>query len=179
MVFADRFKGLEPSIIALVKSSFSASEGAEEGARIGALVDKLLNDTEAPDIAVFTAWAETALTGAAIFTRLHFANDARQVYLLSPMAVAQNWQGQGIGQGLLAHALAALRDAGVDVVVTYGDPAFYGKLGFLPLSEVTMPAPQPLSQPEGWIGQSLTDAPLAPFDTAGTCVAALDDKTLW
>jgi predicted N-acetyltransferase YhbS len=117
--------------------------------------------------------------GGAVFTRLAFADDPRTVFILAPMAVATDRQGQGIGQALLRHALDALQAEGVDVAMTYGDPAFYGKVGFLSVSTQTVAAPQPLSQPEGWVGQSLTGAPLSPLRGPCTCVAALNDPAFW
>jgi predicted N-acetyltransferase YhbS len=63
--------------------------------------------------------------------------------------------------------------------MTYGDPTFYGSVGFEPISEAALPAPQPLNQPPSWIAQSLTDAPLAPLRGPARCVAAFDDPTLW
>jgi len=179
MTFSNQFKGREQPIIELFAQTFSASEGAEEGALIGSLVNNLLNGTAQGDIHVFTAKANGELIGGAIFTRLTYANDPRIVFILSPMAVATDHQGKGIGQALLTHALAELREAGVDVAITYGDPAFYDKVGFVPVSETVVPSPLPLSQPQGWIGQSLTGAALTAMQGPGNCVTALNDPTLW
>ena len=108
-----------------------------------------------------------------------YVGDPRRVFLLSPVAVATAHQGKGVGQRLIAHGLDALRREGVEIAVTYGDPAFYGRVGFVPVSEMDLPAPQPLSQPQGWIAQSLTDAPLTPLLGPARCVAAFDDPALW
>jgi predicted N-acetyltransferase YhbS len=99
--------------------------------------------------------------------------------LMAPVAVASEHQGNGIGQRLIAHGLDALRQEGVDIAVTYGDPAFYGRSGFKPVTEAELPAPQPLNQPQGWIAQSLTEAPLTPLRGPARCVAAFDDPALW
>lgn len=88
-------------------------------------------------------------------------------------------QGKGIGQRLIAHGLDAFRQEGVEIAVTYGDPAFYGRIGFKPVAEADLPAPQPLNHPQGWIAQSLTDAPLTPLRGPARCVAAFDDPALW
>jgi predicted N-acetyltransferase YhbS len=93
--------------------------------------------------------------------------------------VAKVHQGKGIGQRLINHGLSALRQEGVDIAVTYGDPAFYGRVGFEPVSAADLPAPQPLYQPQGWIAQSLTEAPLTPLSGPARCVAAFDDPALW
>jgi putative acetyltransferase len=99
--------------------------------------------------------------------------------MMAPVAVATAHQGKGIGQRLIAHGLDALRQEGVDIAVTYGDPAFYGRVGFKPVTEADLPAPQPLGQPQGWIAQSLTEAPLTPLSGPARCVAAFDDPALW
>lgn len=179
MNFSNVFRGRERDITELFSATFGASEGVQEGVLIGSLADELLSVTPPGDIRVFTAWEGGALIGAAVFTRLAYAGDPRIVFLLSPMAVATARQGEGVGQALIRHALAELRAEGVDVAVTYGDPAFYGRVGFMPLSEATAPAPLPLSQPEGWIGQSLTAEKLTAFSGPATCVAALDDPRFW
>ena len=177
--YSKNFEGQEQDIIDLFSNTFSASEGLDEGERIRIFVRNLLDSTSQQDLYVFTATENRTLIGGAIFSRLTYSSDPRTVFILSPMAVATDRQGQGIGQALLTHALAALREDGVDVAITYGDPAFYGKVGFLPLGEAIAPPPLPLSQPEGWIGQPLTEATLTPLKGECTCVAALNDPALW
>ncbi|MCU4652973.1 N-acetyltransferase [Roseibacterium sp. SDUM158016] len=167
------------AIADLCASSFTASEGVEEGALIGALARRLITETPAEDLRVFTAWENGALLGGIFFTRLTYEGDPRTVFMMAPVAVATERQGQGIGQRLIAHGLDALRQEGVDIAVTYGDPAFYGRVGFNSVSEADLPAPQPLQQPQGWIAQSLTDAPLTPLRGPARCVAAFDDPALW
>lgn len=179
MKFSKVIESKDNEIFGLFKATFTDSEGADEGALIGTLVNDILRDTPQRDIHVFTAMENGALIGGAIFSRLTYSDDSRMVFILSPMAVATDRQGKGIGQALLTHALAALREEGVDVVITYGDPAFYGKVGFRPLTEAIAAPPLPLSQPEGWIGQSLTEATLAPLQGNCTCVEALNAPDLW
>ena len=179
MRFLNEIKGQEQQIVCMFTAAFIESESADEGALVGNLVRNLLGGTSQRDIHVFTAVDDGALIGGAIFSRLTYANDPRTVFILSPMAIATDRQGQGIGQALITRALAALREAGVDVAITYGDPAFYRKVGFLPLTEAIAPSPLPLSHPSGWIGQSLTDAALKPLLGTCTCVAALNDPAIW
>lgn len=167
------------AIVELFASTFTASEGAEEGALIGALVRRLIAETPAGDLRVFTAWENSTLVGGIFFTRLTYGGDPRTVFMMAPVAVATKHQGKGVGQRLIAHGLDALRQEGVDIAVTYGDPAFYGRVGFQPVTEAALPAPQPLGQPEGWIAQSLTKEPLTPFCGPVRSVAAFDDPALW
>lgn len=179
MDFSVNADGANEQIVSLFSATFTASEGTDEGDLIGTLVSKLLGSTQPNDIYVFTAIDEGEIIGGAIFTRLLYADDTRSVYILSPMAVATNRQGEGVGKALLNHALAVLRDDGVAVAITYGDPTFYSKVGFLPLDKDTAASPLPLSVPMGWVGQSLTDKPLLPLKGKCTCVSALNDPAIW
>ena len=169
----------QAALVALFQEVFSASEGAEEGAAIGAFVARLLNETPAQDLRVFTALDGGRPVGCICFSRLDYPEDPRRVMLLSPVAVATAAQGRGVGQALIRHGLEALRAEGVDVAITYGDPAFYGKVGFHPITEAEARPPMPLSQPQGWIGQALTGAELTPLRGPSHCVTALNDPGLW
>ena len=167
------------AVAALFEASFAASEGVAEGALIGALVRRLIVETQAEDLRVVTAWEDGTLVGGIFFTRLTYAGDRRTVFMMAPVAVATAHQRKGIGQRLIAHGLDVLRKEGVDIAVTYGDPVFYGRVGFKSVSVADLPAPQPLNLPQGWIAQSLTDAPLTPLRGPAQCVAAFDDPALW
>ncbi|MFV1874726.1 GNAT family N-acetyltransferase [Nioella sp.] len=166
------------TIVALFTDSFAASEGAEEGALIGGLVEKML-ETPAQELCVYTASDAGRLIGCICFSRLDYPQDPRQVMLLSPVAVATSAQGKGVGQALITHGLNALRAEGIDMAITYGDPAFYGRVGFSALTEEMAPPPLPLSHPEGWIGQSLSGADLSPLKGPSSCVAALNKPDYW
>ena len=50
---------------------------------------------------------------------------------LAPLAVHPDHQRQGIGQALVREGLESLRDFGYPVCVVLGDPAYYGKQGFI------------------------------------------------
>lgn len=179
MIYAEDRTPDADAIIRLFADTFAASEGAAEGALIGDLVTTLLNDRTTDGTQVFTAVDKDTLVAAVLFSPMPYSDDPRRVVLLSPMAVIPHRHGEGIGQALITHALTTLRDQGAEVAITYGSPVFYGKTGFQPLTEVIAPAPQPLSFPHGWIGQSLTDAPLTPLQGTPRCVPALNDPQYW
>ena len=172
-------KGKEQEVIDLLAATFAASEGAEEGALIGDLARNLLATTGDADILVFTAREERALIGAIIFSRLTYDQDGRTVFLLGPVGVATDRQGAGVGQRLLAHGIAALRKNGVDVAVTYGDPNYYSKVGFQPITEEFARAPFKLKYPNGWLGQSLKDGQMTPLNGPSRCVEAFHRPDYW
>lgn len=166
-------------LIALYEETFAQSEGLEEGAVIGELVRKLLATTKPADLHAFVASDDESVTACTLYTRMFFDEDARTTFLLSPVAVRTDQQGKGIGQKLIQYGLDGLREQGVDVVLTYGDPAFYRKTGFLPIDESVVVPPMPLSLPHGWLGQALTDRPLRALRGPSRCVEAFDDPRLW
>lgn len=160
------------------RETFAASEGAAEGAVLHDLVRDLLR-TDPGHLRVFADRLDGRVRAAILFTRLWFGQDPRQVWLLSPVAVRPDAQGQGIGSGLIRFGQKALRGQGADLVVTYGDPAFYGRLGFAPVDGATVPPPHPLSMPQGWQLRHLTDAPFAPLPGPSRCVAGFDRPEVW
>lgn len=62
---------------------------------------------------------------------------------LGPISVAPARQGQGIGRLLMDAALAGLRDAGAQGCVLLGDPAFYGRFGFVARPGLVLPGVPP------------------------------------
>jgi putative acetyltransferase len=129
--------------IDLCAATFAPSEGSEEGERIRTLVTGLLGMAPQEDV--------VALLGCVVVSRLRYDQADRTVVVLAPVAVRTDRQGEGIGQQLLRYGLEALRGRGVDVVHTYGDPAYYGKVGFGQITEDVASAPLPLSfRTAGW-----------------------------
>lgn len=146
---------------------------------IAQLVTRMLADTPAQDIYVFQGHMGDGLVAAAIFTRLSYPDDPQSVFILSPMAVDPAHQRQGHGQALLRNALHSLAHQGVDVAVTYGDPAYYGQIGFRPMTTEQAQPPLPLSMPIGWIGQTLPDGDEVKLVGPSTCIDALNDPSIW
>lgn len=172
-------EGREQEIIDLFKASFAASEGAEEGMLIGDLARDLLDHTKAEDIRIFTAEEAGELIGAVIFSRLIYPEDSRCVFLLSPLAVAPGQQRKGVGQTLVSQSLSALFREGVDVVMTYGDPAFYGRVGFTSIAEALASPPLPLTYPHGWLGQTAKGTEMGALNGPSHCVSALNRPDIW
>ncbi|WP_416915615.1 MAG: GNAT family N-acetyltransferase [Roseicyclus sp.] len=166
-------------IVALFQMTFTRSEGAEVGASIAGLVSDMLAQVAASDILVLSAHEGDRLIGAVIFTRMDYPQDPRQVFILSPMAVAPDRQGQGVGLALLQEGLARLRARGVDVVLTYGDIGFYGRGGFAPVPQECAAAPLPLTYLEGWLGQDLTGSGPVTLTGPSRCVAPLEKPEFW
>lgn len=179
MQISSGYEGKEIAIRQLFVSTFTQSEGAEEGQLIGGLVRDLLRETPKKDIRVFCAYRENRIIGAAIFSRLTYIEDSKVVFILSPMSVAADCQGQGVGQALIRSALDCLKKESVDIAITYGDPNYYGRVGFLPIQQEQARPPLPLSMPHGWVGQSLNGSDMPNLLGPSTCVPALDRSDVW
>ncbi|CAI8191032.1 MAG: Uncharacterised protein [Marinobacterium sp. xm-d-530] len=161
----------------LFETTFAASESSEEGRLIGKLVDDLLNMPEDESIHVYAAVDEELVLGAVLFTDLSYSDDLSG-FLLSPMAVLPEYQGQGIGQRLIQSAVDDLAPSGKSFVVTYGDPNFYSKVGFECLSEKQLAAPYKLSMPQGW--QILSLVPELPVsECIPTCAPPFRNANIW
>jgi predicted N-acetyltransferase YhbS len=178
MSITEGFAGHEDAVAAVFGRAFAASEGAEEGRAIEALVLRLLAGEGSESPIVLVAQGDVPI-GAICFTPMWFGGDARSVLLLSPVAVIPEWAGRGIGTRLIAHGLRTLAARGADMVVTYGDPAFYGRLGFVPVPIDVVPAPFDLSRPEGWQVWRPDGQDVAPLPGPARCVPAFQDPALW
>ena len=165
-------------VAALFTAAFASSEGAEEGARVGKLAAELASQTDNREIICLGACEGDTVIGAIFFTRLDF-NRPVEVFLLAPVAVAGSFQGKGVGQALIEHGLNELRSRSVDLAITYGDPSFYSRVGFSPLSTATVQPPLPLSLPHGWLGQSLNGEPIPTLRERPSCVQAFRDPVYW
>jgi len=181
-----QFLSAQPAQYAAIQDlflqTFSDSEGAEEGQLIGGLVQRLLADTPADDLRVHLASDNAVLVGGIIWSRLRFeAADAPLTFLMAPVAVRTDQQGKGVGQALIQWGLQRMQSEGVQLALTYGDPHFYGRVGFQAISTAQVPAPLTLSHPEGWLGQLLNGESLEALQITGAsrCVEAFDDGRFW
>lgn len=157
---------------------FSDSEGQAEGSLIGSLVSDLMISTDSQNIYGFKAVENNKIIGSIFFTKLTFENDIN-AFLLSPVAIHTNHQGKGIGQSLIKFGINHLKEKGVKLAFTYGDPNYYSKVGFRCISEALVKAPLKLTQPEGWLCQSLVGDEIEPIAGNSYCVKALNKPEYW
>lgn len=173
------FLGHEHEISELFSTSFTASEGAGEGKLIGELATNLMETPPAGDLFVFSNYEDQSLAGCIMFSRLTYEQDDRAVFLLAPVAVRPDRQNKGMGQKLISFGLNELRRNGIDLVLTYGDPNYYSKVGFQQISQDLARPPLKLDHPFAWQGQSLCGSTIAPLSGPSRCAKALDKPELW
>lgn len=162
----------------LFTTVFSHSEGADEGRLIGELASALAVAIDDDNILCYGAISNDTLLAATFYTRLSYRTSSI-VFMLAPVAVSTEHQGEGIGQQLIHFGLNEVRQRGVDYVVTYGDPNYYLKVGFSGIPESSVRAPFKLSMPEGWLGQSLTGKPVSFGTERPRCVEQFNKAAYW
>jgi putative acetyltransferase len=171
-------KSKQKEVEELFTSVFTSSEGEKEGKLIGNLSSQLASNIDNSEIICFGVYENETLIGSIFFTRLQFSTPI-QVYMLAPVAVSTEHQGKGVGQALINYGLNELKNRSATIVVTYGDPTFYSKVGFQALSENVIQAPLKLSMPFGWLGQSLMGEPIPTIDERPGCVKEFNNPIYW
>jgi putative acetyltransferase len=75
---------------------------------------------------------EGQVVGHILFSRLYVENGGRQfpAVALAPLAVEPDFHGTGIGGALVREAHIRLKDAGENLSIVLGDPAYYGRFGY-------------------------------------------------
>ncbi len=97
------------------------------------------------------------LSGHVAFTECIAGEEGGKVSLLGPLAVSPCHQRRGIGSALVREGMARLSEHGFSEILVLGDPAYYGRFGFVAEEELAPPYPLP----EGWAAawQSLCLSP--------------------
>lgn len=167
-------------IVTLYTQVFSDSEGAVEGKTIGNLVKEMFSDEGEHALECLVAIDETdkTLYGAIVLTELKLA-PYFYAYILSPVAVKTSAQNKGIGSSLIKAGTELLKSKNVELLITYGDPNYYTRLGFDDISETDIKAPQPLSFPHGWLCQPLQNKPIPQSVKITSCISPLNQPDYW
>ncbi len=117
-----------------------------------------------------------AIVGHVVFTPCRVGGHTQNVVLLGPLAVAPDQQRKGIGTALIRDGLQRLKDAGTSRVFVLGDPAYYGRHGFSPETQVAPPYPLPEEWRAGWQSIALDETAL---DGTLEVPAAWRRRALW
>jgi putative acetyltransferase len=80
---------------------------------------------------------------------------------LSPLSVAPERQGSGIGSALTREALRLADECGEPLVLVLGHPSYYPRFGFRPASSLGLEAPNP-----EWPDEAFMAVPLTAYDPA-------------
>lgn len=111
-----------------------------------------------PEILSLLASIDGALAGHILFTICGITGTPANAALLAPLAVASEWQKQGVGTALIREGLDRLEQAGVAQIFVLGDPAYYRRSGFKVETAIAPPYPLPGEWRGAWQSLSLGGA---------------------
>lgn len=113
-----------PGIDALLRRSFASDAEAQ-------LVHDLREDGLIT-LGLVATDDEGQVVGYVAFSPVTVQGEELQWVGMAPLAVDEHYRGQGLARQLVYEGLDSLNEFGYAAVVTLGDPAFYGRLGFEP-----------------------------------------------
>ncbi|MTI11171.1 GNAT family N-acetyltransferase [Curvivirga aplysinae] len=121
--------------------------GEEEGPIISDLVKEFLLLPETISISIER---DNKVAGNIIFTPFQIkGHPNKKCYLLAPVGVLPEFQGQKIGKDLIEKGAAHLRSIGADAIFVLGYPKYYAANGFVP-TYILPPYPELTTYLEAW-----------------------------
>lgn len=164
------------SIQRVIETAFSD----EENKVINSLAAALSRETSVPPIRSFVAKVDDQVIGYVSYSPIFLKSDTGiSGYILAPLAVSPEHQKKGVGSNLINSGIDMLTKEGVDVLLVYGDPAYYGRFGFKEEAGRSFIPPYPLEHPFGWTGLILNGTSVPNEPIKFECVDALSKPDLW
>lgn len=162
--------------MAVERTAFAQESEAE-------LVRNLLADPTARPLLSLLAEEEATPVGHILFTagRVEGTGDAVAAAILAPLAVVPGAQGKGIGRRLVEDGLRRLAGTATALVFVLGDPAYYGRFGFVPAGPLGLVAPYPLpaAWADAWRVRALRDGIPGTVRGRVACADALARPEYW
>jgi putative acetyltransferase len=111
--------------------------------RVAGLVDALRAATAPLPVQSFVAELAGQVAGHVMLSasRLDAPSRIVDVYVLSPLGVLPEHQGNGIGTQLVSHAIATADSSDAPLLFLEGSPRYYGKRGFEPAEQAGFRSP--------------------------------------
>lgn len=140
------------AIAALTKAAFR--NALHNGGNEAEIVEQLRADGDLA-ISLVAENFDRAIVGHVAFSPVAISDGSMGWYGLGPISVIPLRQRVGIGSALTAAGLALLREMGAAGCVVFGDPAYYGRLGFRHDPGLIYPA-----APEGYFQRIVFKTPM-------------------
>jgi putative acetyltransferase len=163
-----------------IQKVYSGAFPGSESRIVSKLAIDLLSETTTLPTISLVAENDEAIVGHIAFSPVQIDNNENiQGYILAPLAVHPGYQKRRIGSRLIDHGMQLLSDMGVNVVLVYGDPAYYGRFGFSVDATDQYIPPYKLEYPFGWQARVLKECDIKAPSVSITCVESLCDPQLW
>lgn len=152
--------------------------GEPEGKTVAQLAMDLLEDKTALPILSLIAEEDNEVVGHILFTSIKVSgSDINGAYILAPLAVANDFQGGGIGTALINEGLKILKERDASFILVLGDPKYYSRTGFK--ANHNLNSPYKLDYPEAWMAQELKTGVLETVNGTIQCATALNSPKHW
>ncbi len=132
-------RGDEAAIAAMIEAAFDQAEHSDG---TEAMIVERLREAGALTLSL-VADADGDLVGHIAFSPVTIAGDDVGWFGLGPVAVSPGRQRRGIGDRLIRAGLGQLQAMGAAGCVVLGEPAYYGRFGFVSDPRLTYPGPPP------------------------------------
>ncbi len=162
----------------LFYETFAQSEGADEGLIISNLASELARQVSQSQTSFYGLSNTSDALIAGAFTSSLTNDRGINAKLMAPVAVHPDAQGHGLSRQLIEQIIDT-ESKNADVLVTYGDPSFYGRFGFRTISTAVVKPPYEIEYPEGWLAVHYTNKSESELAGQYNCVEAFRDERLW
>ena len=164
------------SILKVIETAFSD----EENKVIINLAQELSREVTSPSIKSLVAEVDKQVIGYVSYSPIYLKSDPSiSGYILAPLAVSPEHQKQGFGSNLTNAGIDMLTKDGANVLLVYGDPAYYGRFGFREEIGHSFVPPYTLQYPFGWTGMMLNGTVVPEEPIQFECISALSKQDLW
>lgn len=162
-----------------IREIYMSAFAEDERALVAGVAEALLDEVVEPEIISFVAEIDGELVGHVGFSPVFVEDDVFEGYILAPLAVRPAYQKQGVGSELVKTGIQFFRGRGVGMIFVYGDPGYYGRLGFNVDAALKYQPGYKLQYPNGWQGLVLVEREENSGPVTIRCVEALNDPALW
>lgn len=175
MIIRDALESELDDVLEVVNAAFGPEEVPE-------LVRNLLVDQSAKPLLSLLAIRDDRPVGHVLFTAVHLEPGAPvKMSILAPLAVAPEFQRQGIGGRLVGHGLKVLGNSGVGLVFVLGHPEYYPRHGFRPAGAAGFEAPYPIPEEnaEAWMVRELKPGIVGKWGGKVMCAESMNRPHYW
>ncbi len=179
---------IRETVLADLKDVLAVEQEAFDSDVEADLVEELLNDRTATPVLSLLAFKNAKPAGHILFTRARLETDDQNtsllpcIYILAPLAVIPEYQGQGIGGMLVKEGVKRLRQTGADLVFVLGHEEYYPKYGFIQNAHALgfrPPFPILPKHHNAWMIQALSSKDNTLYRGRIVCADAMNKLEYW
>ena len=147
---------------------------------VAELAVRILGEETTPETITLVAETGGKIVGHIAFTPVSAKASKNWLgYILAPLGVEPEHQRYGVGKKLVESGIARIKEKAANILFVYGDPDYYGKLGFSASAAKEYLPPYKLQYPFGWQAIVLNGGGANENAVELYCVESLCDPTLW